>query len=79
MDVKLSTILSSVFGVQASEISASLTKADLQSWDSLKQMDLVTTLEREYSITLELMDIVSMTSVEAIIGVLRDKGVELES
>jgi len=79
VDVKLSTILSSVFGVQASEISASLTKADLQSWDSLKQMDLVTTLEREYSITLELMDIVSMTSVEAIIGVLRDKGVELES
>ncbi|AIW20299.1 acyl carrier protein [Vibrio coralliilyticus] len=79
MDVKLSTILSSVFGVQASEISASLTKADLQSWDSLKQMDLVTTLEREYSITLELMDIVSMTSVEAIMGVLRDKGVELES
>lgn len=79
MDVKLSAILSSVFGVQASEISASLTKADLQSWDSLKQMDLVTTLEREYSITLELMDIVSMTSVEAIMSVLRDKGVELES
>lgn len=78
MDKKLSTILANVFGINTSDISLKLTKADLQSWDSLKQMDLVTTLEREYEVALELMDIVSMTSVEAIAKVLRDKGVELE-
>ena len=79
MDNKLGVILASVFGVNVSDVSLKLTKADIQSWDSLKQMDLVTTLEREYSITLELMDIVSMTSVETIVGVLREKGVRLES
>lgn len=78
MDKKLSSILSNVFGINASDISLKSTKADLHSWDSLKQMDLVTTLEREYGLTLELMDIVSMTSVEAITKVLRDKGVALE-
>ncbi len=79
MDKKLAEVLAEVFGMRAADITAQLTKADVGSWDSLKQMDLVVSLEREYDISLELMDIVAMTSVATIMEILTAKGVSLES
>ena len=78
MDKKLQGLLADVFGVRESEITPETTKGDVESWDSLKQMDLVMSLERAYDLTLDIQDIVAMTSVAAIVQVLRDKGVRLE-
>lgn len=78
MDKKLQGLLADVFGVRESEITPETTKGDVESWDSLKQMDLVMSLERAYDLTLDIQDIVAMTSVAAIAQVLRDKGVRLE-
>lgn len=79
MDKKLQGILAEVFGLRPSEITDKLTRDDVETWDSLKQMDLILSLERAYDLTLEIEDIVSMLSVANIIAVLKDKGVELES
>ncbi|HML55802.1 MAG TPA: acyl carrier protein [Solidesulfovibrio magneticus] len=78
MDNKLAVLLADIFGMKPAEMRADLKKEDVGSWDSLKQMDLVLTLEREYDIALEIPDIVEMTSVAAIETVLRQKGVVLE-
>lgn len=78
MDKKLQGLLADVFGVRESEITPETTKGDVESWDSLKQMDLVMSLERAYDLTLDIQDIVAMTSMAAIAQVLRDKGVRLE-
>lgn len=78
MDKKLQGLLADVFGVRESEITPETTKGDVESWDSLKQMDLVMSLERAYDLTLDIQDIVAMTSVAAIAQVLHDKGVRLE-
>lgn len=78
MDNKLAALLADIFGMKPAEMRAELKKEDVGSWDSLKQMDLVLTLEREYDIALEIPDIVEMTSVAAIETVLRQKGVVLE-
>ncbi|WP_022656234.1 acyl carrier protein [uncultured Desulfovibrio sp.] len=78
MDKKLQGLLADVFGVRESEIAPETVKEDVESWDSLKQMDLVMSLERAYDLTLDIQDIVAMTSVAAIAQVLRDKGVRLE-
>lgn len=78
MDKKLQGLLADVFGVRESEIAAETVKEDVESWDSLKQMDLVMSLERAYDLTLDIQDIVAMTSVAAIAQVLRNKGVYLE-
>lgn len=78
MDNKLAALLADIFGMKPAEMRADLKKEDVGSWDSLKQMDLVLTLEREYDIALEIPDIVEMTSVAAIETVLRQKGVVLE-
>jgi acyl carrier protein len=77
MNERLAVILGEVFGLGQSEIHPGLRKADVGSWDSLKQMDLVMSLEREYAIALDIGDIVRMVSVAGIIEVLQEKEVGL--
>ena len=77
MKERLVTILSSVFGLRKEQIVPDLTKDMVSKWDSLTQMDLVTSLEHEFSITLEIADIRKMSSVKDIIEVLQAKGIDL--
>ena len=77
MNKRLTLVLTDVFGLRADQIVPELTKEDVGNWDSLKQMDLVMSLEREFSIALEITDIIRLNSVENIIDVLTDKGVDL--
>lgn len=77
MNQRLALVLAEIFGIRADQITMELTKDQVGSWDSLKQMDLVMTLEREFGIALEIPDIVRMDSVKNIIDVLADKGVDL--
>lgn len=77
MNQRLASVLAEIFGIRADQINLELTKDAVGSWDSLKQMDLVMTLEREYAIALEIVDIVRMDSVANIVDVLKGKGVDL--
>ncbi len=77
MDRKLAELLSGVLGLRAIDIKPELQKCDVGTWDSLKQMDLVMSLEREFGIALEIPEIIRMTSVAEIIKVLEEKGVSL--
>jgi acyl carrier protein len=77
MNQRLATVLADVLNLKESDIHSDLDKADVGDWDSLKQMDLVVSLEREYRITLEIPDILRMNSVSEIIAVLTEKGVSL--
>lgn len=79
MNKQLAEVLAEVFGLRVSEIQPTLQKSEVGTWDSLKQMDLVMSLEREYNIALDIPDIVRMTSVASIMDVLKDKGVSLGS
>ena len=79
MNKKLAEVLAEVFGLSVAEIQPKLRKCDVGTWDSLKQMDLVMSLEREYCIALDIPDILRMTSVAEIMAVLQDKGVDLGS
>jgi len=77
MNKRLISVLTDVFGLRPDQIVPELTKDDVGSWDSLRQMDLVMSLEREFSIALEIPDIIRMNSVANIIDVLTSKGVDL--
>ncbi len=79
MNKRLAEVLAEVFGMRATEIKPALQKSEVGTWDSLKQMDLVISLERQYGITLDIPDIVRMASVATIMDVLKDKGVDLGS
>lgn len=77
MNTKLAELLADIFGLRVTEVHPQLQQSEVGTWDSLKQMDLVMSLEREYNIALEIPDILRMTSVAGIIDVLTDKGVAL--
>lgn len=77
MNKRLISVLTDVFGLRTDQIVPELTKDDVGNWDSLKQMDLVMSLEREFVITLEIPDIIRMNSVANIIDVLTSKGIDL--
>lgn len=77
MNKRCISVLAEVFGLRADDITPELTKEDVGSWDSLKQMDLVISLEREFCITLEITDIIRMLSVRDILEVMKEKGVDL--
>lgn len=77
MNNKLAELLAEVFGLRVSEIQPDLNRCEVGTWDSLKQMDLVMSLEREYGIALDIPDILRMTSVAEIMAVLKEKGVDV--
>lgn len=77
MNQRLASLLAEVFGLRQDQIVPTLTKDDVAVWDSLKQMDLVVSLEREFGIVLEIADIVRMNSVSSIVETLALKGVNL--
>lgn len=79
MDRKLTALLAEVFNIKEAEIAPELTKNDVGNWDSLTQMEVVVSLEREYNVSLGIPDIVRMISVAAIMDVLREKGISLEN
>ena len=79
MNEKLKKVLADVFNLKENDINKDLTKDDVSSWDSLTQMDLVTTLENEFNIQLEMLEIVSLVSVRKIIEVLESKGINFEN
>jgi acyl carrier protein len=77
MNDRLVAVLAEVFDMRKADIHPGLRREDVGTWDSLRQMDLVVSLEREYDVALEIPDMVQMLSVEGIVKVLLDKGVDL--
>ncbi|MCP4370160.1 MAG: acyl carrier protein [Deltaproteobacteria bacterium] len=77
MNDKLKKVLQEVFDLK--EIDIHLTKEDITKWDSLAQMDLVTSLEREFDIILEIEDIVAISSIKSICEVLKSKGIKIDN
>jgi acyl carrier protein len=77
MNKRLAEVLAEVFGMLLADIQPELQKSEVGTWDSLKQMDLVVSLELEYNIALDIPDITRMLSVADIMAVLREKGVDI--
>lgn len=75
MNETLTTILQRVFNLTDQEFSSTLTREEIPSWDSLRHMDLVATLENEYDITLDMREILSIKSLPDVQEVLKGKGV----
>lgn len=75
MDKQVAAVLADVLGLRENQIIPELKKADVDQWDSLKQMDLINSLEQQFNVVLEIQDIVRMDSVSNILTVLKERGV----
>lgn len=73
----LEQILAEVLQIPASEISDELAMKDLDVWDSLKHMELISSLEQQLNLQLSFDEIVAMRSVGDIKRTLSARGVEV--
>ena len=74
MNETLKNLLADVLQIPAASINGELTMKDVDSWDSLKHMELITSIEQSYKIELTFEEIVTMQSVAAIKRVLEARG-----
>ncbi|WP_332444479.1 acyl carrier protein [Wolinella succinogenes] len=70
---KLNKILCDVFRLKEQELRDELTMQDIERWDSLTHMDLVTSIEEGLEIQLSMDDIMSMRDIKTIRNIVQEK------
>lgn len=69
---KLSEIFKDIFCFEG-ELTMGTEPDDVENWDSLGHMNLVSTMEKKFNMTFEVDEIMEMDSVENIIRILGKK------
>ena len=67
---QLETLFKTVMGTN--EFRTDFSMKSLPQWDSLKHVELLTEIEEQFGIDIDLQDIMKMTSVPAILQVLKE-------
>ena len=71
----LINLSSSIFEVPTSDIDITSNQDNIKGWDSLATIKLITELEKEFSIQFDIMEIVELTSIGKVVGILKNKGI----
>lgn len=74
MNDSLQQLIADVLGVAPEQITRSSNQKTLEEWDSMAQVNLSSALEGEYGISLSVADMAKLTSVEAIVALLQQRG-----
>ena len=73
IEIKVKKVMSAVFGIQVDIISEDSSSKTIDSWDSLKHMNLIVALEKEFSIEFTDTEIIGMLDYSSIIKSLKNK------
>lgn len=68
-------VLSKTLSIPENKLTNELTMKDVDSWDSLKHMDLIASLEITFNVEFTFDEIVAMQSIGSIIRILKEKSV----
>mgnify|MGYP001172005292 FL=1 len=68
---RLKNVMSSVFGIPKNDIRNDASPDTIDSWDSLKHMNLIVALEEEFETVFGDNDIIEMMNYKLIISVLK--------
>ncbi len=66
-------VVSDVLSIEKDKINLKSDKNNLHNWDSLKQMELILCLEKEFNTIIKIEEINKMVSIQAIIKILKEK------
>jgi acyl carrier protein len=73
INLELNQIFRTVFNNNSIEVSDKTTAIDIEGWDSLTHLDLISTIETHFNIKFKLKDLAKMNSVGAIVQIIREK------
>ena len=78
MEQVLKKIMARLFKVEEGTINDDSSISNIKAWDSLKHIELITSIEEEFKIpALYMEEIIKMTNMREIKAVLRSKGVDI--
>jgi len=72
---RLNKIISEVFDITLEEIDEKKGPGDIEKWDSIQHLNLVSTIEDEFHLVLNLKEILEIMSIGDIYRVLKRRGV----
>ena len=72
---KLEEIIANIFELDHSQIKKEMTPADIETWDSLSQLNLISAIENEFQIKFEIDEIFTVLKIGDIYDLLSKKGV----
>ena len=72
MEKRLSLIMSDIFDLKESNISDESSMDNIEKWDSLGHLKLIMSIEKEFGVPIDAMDIVELTSFKKIILYLKN-------
>ena len=72
---KLEEIIANIFELEPSQIKKEMTPADIETWDSLSQLNLISSIENEFQIKFEIDEIFTVLKIGDIYDLLSKKGV----
>jgi acyl carrier protein len=68
-------LVSDVFAIPTEQVREETTQRDVKNWDSTNILHLILSLESEFGVSLDVDEATELTSVAAILNVLKKKGV----
>ena len=72
---RLHQIISDLFEVPVEDLNDQSSGVNIERWDSMGIIDLVTQIEEEFSIKFELMEVEELKTIGVIKNILEEKGV----
>tara|TARA_B100001750_G_C15414721_1_gene549679 strand:- start:748 stop:999 length:252 start_codon:yes stop_codon:yes gene_type:complete len=70
----LQIIIGEVFEIPSNEIDPEMSPKEIKNWDSLAQLNLITAIEKEFSIVFEVDEIFSIYKIGDIYSLLKKRG-----
>lgn len=74
MEERLKQLVSDIFDIEQDKISPELTPEDIEKWESLNHLRLITSVEKEYGIKFSMVEIESIDSLNAIERLIEEHG-----
>ena len=66
LDERIKDVMAGVFEIDAATIDENSTQSNIETWDSIKTLDLIVSLEGEFDISIPLEEVGNMTSFKFI-------------
>ena len=71
--IQIKKIISDVLNVSISDLEMGSSPDNTKNWDSIKHMDIIASLEEEFSITFDEEEIFEMMNLEIILIIIQEK------
>ena len=78
MESSVKNILVDVFDIKEADISNEMNLRDIESWDSLKHMNLVVSLEQQFNIEFSTEEIIEMKKLNDLYNILKRKDIQAQ-